>query len=313
MRRLFTVQWPVGARAEAVLLFIAAVLLLRFQGLVGSFESNLTRWGLAAGIAAVAFMGMLVAVDRLLSIRKGIALSAVLATAAWTGAGVLAVPAYMRGVVVWPVLAVALVAHAAPLSAGLRDRGVVGTRLAVADDPKRKRSGFVRVSLVLLAILPGTGYLFRHRIVDALWRLDAVLPFGPSMTAGPDQAIAVRQADGWFVFDTTANGVSIPMTYDPSAGFVVLTMRDAERLGYKERDLRFSLQVRMGKGWVDVSELTIDNFKVGGIAAHNVTANVVRNGVLARSVLGESFLRRLASTKILGDRLILQGRDPLPH
>jgi clan AA aspartic protease (TIGR02281 family) len=133
------------------------------------------------------------------------------------------------------------------------------------------------------------------------------------MTAGPDQAMAVRRADGWFVFDTTANGVSIPMTYDPSAGFVVLTMRDAERLGYKERDLRFSLQVRMGKAWVDVSELTIDNFKVGGIAAHNVTANVVRNGVLARSVLGESFLRRLASTKILGDRLILQGRDPLPH
>ncbi|HST93799.1 MAG TPA: retroviral-like aspartic protease family protein, partial [Microvirga sp.] len=54
--------------------------------------------------------------------------------------------------------------------------------------------------------------------------------------------------------------------------------------------------------------LVIDSLSVGPITARNVRALIARSGVLHANLLGMTFLERLASYEVRGNRLILRGR-----
>jgi len=53
---------------------------------------------------------------------------------------------------------------------------------------------------------------------------------------------------------------------------------------------------------------TIRELTVGSITERSVPALVAREGSLSQSLLGMTFLDRLASFEVRGDRLILRGR-----
>jgi aspartyl protease family protein len=92
MPKLFTVKWPWLARAEATLLFpvmviTAGALTARtwFFPYQGMFECVLA-WTVLTEIAALTFLGLLIAADRLLKVRGGSAILSGLATIVWSGA-----------------------------------------------------------------------------------------------------------------------------------------------------------------------------------------------------------------------------------
>ena len=53
--------------------------------------------------------------------------------------------------------------------------------------------------------------------------------------------------------------------------------------------------------------MTLDRIAVGGLEETSVDALVVQPGQLKTSLLGMSFLNRLQSWEVNGDRLVLQG------
>jgi aspartyl protease family protein len=55
--------------------------------------------------------------------------------------------------------------------------------------------------------------------------------------------------------------------------------------------------------------VVIDRLTIGAITERNVRALIARSGVLHANLLGMSFLERLGSYEVRGNRLILRGRE----
>jgi aspartyl protease family protein len=58
--------------------------------------------------------------------------------------------------------------------------------------------------------------------------------------------------------------------------------------------------------------VTLDRLSVGPITERRVRALVARPGVLRENLLGMTFLERLPSYEVRGNRLILRGRGSEP-
>jgi clan AA aspartic protease (TIGR02281 family) len=151
MPQLFTVKWPDFAWIEASLFFPVAVLMafeLVISGLAGNMFAGPAMMGLIipAIAAGALFLGLLVAVDRLLIVRKGFAILSVLATIIWASAALVLAP---RLSTTWPsslvgpdwlpfrtvatlvAIGLSLLAHRKILWIGLHDTGFAAGRLGV--------------------------------------------------------------------------------------------------------------------------------------------------------------------------------------
>jgi len=131
----------------------------------------------------------------------------------------------------------------------------------------------------------------------------------PGMRAPDNQAVARRGGGGHFFFDTTVNGVHVPMMFDTGASQVNLRAEDAARLGIDVSALRYSGSARTANGTADVAPTIIATLTVGTITRRNVPALVGRPGKLDVNLLGQSFLARVAGYRLDGDKLVLTGGD----
>ncbi len=110
---------------------------------------------------------------------------------------------------------------------------------------------------------------------------------------------------GHFLVEATINGRTIEMIADTGATAVALTLEDARRSGYDPRTLDFDTAVQTANGPVHVASIVLSRIEVEGIVLRDVRAVVAETDALASSLLGMSFLGRLASVKMSGDTLEL--------
>ena len=110
---------------------------------------------------------------------------------------------------------------------------------------------------------------------------------------------------GHFIVEATINGRTIEMLADTGASAVALTPQDARRAGIDPRSLNFDVPVQTANGEVKVASVTLDKIEVDGIVVRDVRAMVADSDALSSSLLGMSFLGRLASVKMSGDTLEL--------
>ena len=80
---------------------------------------------------------------------------------------------------------------------------------------------------------------------------------------------------------------------DTGASQVALTFDDASRAGIHVRDRDFTQAVRTANGIARVAPVTLDRVSIGDITVRNVPASVSERGMLATTLLGMSFLKRL--------------------
>jgi aspartyl protease family protein len=125
--------------------------------------------------------------------------------------------------------------------------------------------------------------------------------------SGPKETEIVPDSRGHHRTFATVAGRNFQVLVDTGASLVVLTEMDASNMGFRPRPHEFTVPLATANGSIRGARYRIDSLKVGAITLHNVDAVVLPRGALQISLLGQSFLRRLASYEVKAGRLILRG------
>ncbi len=131
-----------------------------------------------------------------------------------------------------------------------------------------------------------------------------LLPSRPLANAAGEIELRASR-NGHFHADARIEGVSTRLLVDTGASMVALSAADAERIGFDLDALSFNQAVSTANGRAFVARVVLRDVDLGGIRASNVVATVHRDG-LGQSLLGMSFLDRLAGFERRGDILILK-------
>ncbi len=112
------------------------------------------------------------------------------------------------------------------------------------------------------------------------------------------------RTDGHFAVEAMVDGVAVLFMLDSGATDVILTPLDAKRLGLDLNSLRFDKPYKTANGLVRGAPVRLKQVAIGPVVLDDVRASV--NGApMDTSLLGMSFLTRLSSWRVEGDRLTL--------
>lgn len=119
------------------------------------------------------------------------------------------------------------------------------------------------------------------------------------------QSLSVpRSYDGHYYLTLDVSGTSVKFLVDTGATQMVLTMRDAERVGIEPETLVFHGRAQTANGEVRTAAVRLDTVSVGGFSDQNVRA-WVNEGDLDSSLLGMGYLQRWSSVEIRQNELVL--------
>lgn len=159
---------------------------------------------------------------------------------------------------------------------------------------------------VLIALLLAIGYTYRFELRDVAERVLAEFVPGRAATRGRTVEIA-RGPGGSFFVTVQINEARASMVLDTGASAVVLTQEAAKAAGLPLEVLNYSVNVDTANGRARAAPVTLDRVSVGGIIERSVPALIAQPGQLRVNLLGMSFLNRLHSWEVRGDKLILRG------
>jgi aspartyl protease family protein len=158
---------------------------------------------------------------------------------------------------------------------------------------------------VVIALLLAIGYTYRSELQDVADRVSAELIPGHVSTRG--HTVEIVGSGGGFSIAAQVNGARVSMALDTGASSVVLTQDAAKAAGLPLEVLAYTVTVDTANGRARAAPVTLDRVAVGGIVARSVPALIAPPGQLRMSLLGMSFLKRLDSWEVRGDRLLLRG------
>jgi len=159
---------------------------------------------------------------------------------------------------------------------------------------------------VVIGLLLAVGYTYRHDLRDVADRVLTELLPGRALSRGGTVEIA-RGNRGEFQIVAEINGARTSTIYDTGASAVVLTQEAAKAAGLPLDFLNYSVPVETANGRARAAPVTLDRIRVGGIEERAVPALIAQPGQLRTSLLGMSFLNRLKSSEVRGDRLMLRA------
>ena len=159
---------------------------------------------------------------------------------------------------------------------------------------------------VIVGLVLVIGYSYRYELSAITDRVEAELIPGHVISHGRMVEVARTNA-GNFAIAALINGSSVHMVLDTGASSVVLTQEDARIAGLPLDLLDYSVNIDTANGRTRAAPVTLDRLAVGTLEEKSVEALVVQPGQLKTSLLGMSFLNRLQSWQVNGDRLVLKG------
>jgi aspartyl protease family protein len=160
---------------------------------------------------------------------------------------------------------------------------------------------WVMVGLALVVV-----YSYRFELHAVADRVLVVLVPGHVVSHGRSVEIG-RANDGDFAVKAQINGARVQMVLDTGASSVVLTREDAKAAGLPLEVLNYTVNIDTANGRAKAAPVRLDRVTIGGLEERSIEALVAQPGQLKMSLLGMSFLNRLQSWQVSGDRLTLQG------
>jgi aspartyl protease family protein len=152
----------------------------------------------------------------------------------------------------------------------------------------------------------GWGFIFLAAIAAyGLWgEIRTEIAPRQSVLEGGGRIELPRAPDGHFHLTLAVAGTPVRFLVDTGATSVVLSDRDAERLGIDRRTLAFTGLARTANGTIRTARVTLRDVTLGELAFGDIGASV-GDGPLDVSLLGMEFLDRFARVEIAGNRMIL--------
>lgn len=163
-------------------------------------------------------------------------------------------------------------------------------------------------NLAIWAVIGGVlliGYTYREDFSGLGSRLSGELMPSRPVATGTGEVELRAGSDGHFLVTAEVNGQPVDFLVDTGASDIVLSPADAQRLGYPLENLSFTRQYATANGFGRGAPIRLDSLAVGPIVFNDVPASV-NEAPMAESLLGMTFLRRLQSYEVRGDRLILR-------
>lgn len=130
---------------------------------------------------------------------------------------------------------------------------------------------------------------------------------GRTVTSGNGEVIALKNGGG-FMLTGMVNGYQTRFTFDTGATTVVLMSETASALGINVDDLKFTQPVYTANGRTLAARYELDTITIGGITERHIRALIAQKGALTENLLGMTFLDRLDSYEVRGNRLILRAK-----
>jgi len=121
----------------------------------------------------------------------------------------------------------------------------------------------------------------------------------------PDAIELRRGRDGHFHAELEVNGEPVRFMVDTGASDIVLSLRDAERVGLDAGSLVFAGRALTANGPVGTAAVRLGTVRFGDFTDTRVPASV-SDGPLDTSLLGMSYLDRFSGIEIAGDRMTLR-------
>jgi aspartyl protease family protein len=173
---------------------------------------------------------------------------------------------------------------------------------------RRRFSDVLEAALlwIVVALLLVLGYTYRFELRDVSEQVLAEFIPGHAVSKGRTVEIA-RSGSGSFSLAMQVNGARVPMVLDTGASSVVLTQEAAKAAGLPLEVLNYSVNVDTANGRARAAPVTLDRVSIGGITERSVPALIAQPGQLRMSLLGMSFLNRLESWEVRGERLLMRG------
>src|SRR5262249_10263872 len=162
---------------------------------------------------------------------------------------------------------------------------------------------------VMVAALLTLGYTYRFELREVGERVLAELIPGRAATRGRTVEIA-RASGGGVSVGAGGNRAHGPMVLDTAGSAGVATPADAQdaakAAGLPLEVLNYSVNVETANGRARAAPVTLDRLSIGGISERSVPALIAQPGQLRTSLLGMTFLNRLESWEVRGDKLMMR-------
>lgn len=110
---------------------------------------------------------------------------------------------------------------------------------------------------------------------------------------------------GHFSADFRLNGRSVGAMVDTGATLVAMNASTARRIGIKVMPADFKYPVKTANGETRAAGVMIEKLQIGRILVENVEAVVLDDKALDGTLIGVSFLKRLAKYQVENDALLL--------
>ncbi|MGA0603489.1 retropepsin-like aspartic protease family protein [Caulobacter sp. KR2-114] len=183
------------------------------------------------------------------------------------------------------------------VSAGLvRLRGIDAGRVA--------RNATIWVAIVGVLAL---GYAYRGELQDVGQRLQTEVFPDTAAAAAPRALVIMADADGQFAVNGVVNGHRVRFVVDTGSSDIVLSPQDAQAVGVDISSLNFHRMFATANGGGAGADYVAPTLEIGAIRLSNVHASINR-APMGESLLGMSFLRRMDSVEIKGDRMTLRWK-----
>jgi aspartyl protease family protein len=169
----------------------------------------------------------------------------------------------------------------------------------------RDQLRYVGVWTAIVGVL-AIGVAFKDELLSVPQRLAETFGGGDPVARASGELVVPRSEGGAFVVIGEVNGQRVRFIVDTGASETVLSPDDARRAGVDTAALTYDRLSETANG-VGRSARYVGRIQVGPVAFDNFVM-AVNQAPMSTSLLGHSFLNRLESYEVRGDKLILRPR-----
>ena len=158
----------------------------------------------------------------------------------------------------------------------------------------------------IFVVLAG-GYAYQDELRAFGLRLRSELIPSYAVQSNPDELVLTESPGGNFYVFGSVDGQSVKFLIDTGASEIVLSPADALRIGIDINALDYDRTYQTANGIGLGANVTVRSLAIGTIEFSDVSVSV-NKAQMSESLLGMTFLRRMASVEIRGRQLFLHWR-----